>query len=213
MVIPNSFRLTVHALDPKLLTVAPDTQNNSPDRTPVKRWAKVRLWAGYIYILFALILAKPVLSWAVAGFVLVLLGASVRLMANATLIKDRELVTHGIYRMTRNPLYLGSSLVAIGFALMSWSFWILGVLVFILIPLYSRMISIEEKYLTALYPDAFPSYMKSVPKFLPDFSRIGNLSGTMDISRLKSSKELVSTALFILLSLILLLIHRTWIPG
>lgn len=205
--------MTGTPVDLTLLIVAPDNHNNALDRTPVKRWAKVRLWTGYVYILCAIIFARPVFQWAIVGFLLVLLGAAIRLISSATLVKDKELVTHGVYGMTRNPLYFGSALVAFGFASMSSSLWILGACVFIMAPIYARMISIEEKYLTQLFPDTIPAYMKSVPRFFPNLSKIGKISGTLHISRMKNSGELTSTILFILLSLVLLLAHRTWIPG
>jgi protein-S-isoprenylcysteine O-methyltransferase Ste14 len=205
--------LTGNPVDLTLLTVAPDTKNIAPDRTPVKRWAKVRLWTGYIYILCAIIFGKPIFVWAIVGFLLVILGAAIRLISSATLVKDKELVTHGIYGMTRNPLYLGSAFVAFGFASMSSSFWILGACLIIMAPIYARMISLEEKYLVQLFPDTFPAYMKSVPRFFPDLTKIGKISGTLDISRMKKSGELTSTILFVFLSLVLLLVHRIWIPG
>lgn len=190
-------------------------QENSipvPDRAPVKRWAKIRLWTGYLYILCAIIFAKPITGWAIAGFILVLIGISVRLIASATLIKDKELVTHGIYSMTRNPLYLGSSLIALGFASMASSIWFLAAFIVILIPMYIRMISIEEKYLAQLFPGSYPAYLKSAPKFTPDLSKTGGIPGTLDKSLVYKSGELTSTLLFIILSVILLALHRSWLP-
>ncbi len=199
-------------METKLRSVAQEKSIPVPDRAPVKRWAKIRLWTGYLYILCAIIFAKPVTGWAIAGFILVLLGVSVRLIASATLIKDKELVTHGIYNMTRNPLYLGSSLIALGFASMASSLWILAACIFVLMPLYIRMISIEEKYLAQLFPGSYPEYLKSAPKFTPDLSKIGGIPGTLDKSLVYKSGELTSTLLFIILSIILLALHRSWLP-
>ncbi len=200
-------------METKLRSVVQKNSMPVPDRTPVKRWAKIRLWTGYLYILCAIIFARPLLVWAIVGFILVLLGVSVRLIASATLVKDKELVTHGIYSMTRNPLYLGSSLIALGFASMSSSLWILAACIFVLMPLYIRMISIEEKYLTKLFPGSYPAYLKSAPKFTPDLSKIGGIPGTLDKSLVKRNEELTTTILFIILSVILLVLHRSWLPG
>lgn len=199
-------------METKLRSVAQEISMPVPDRTPVKRWAKIRLWTGYIYILCAIIFARPLLVWAIVGFILVLLGVSVRLIASATLIKDKELVTHGIYSMTRNPLYLGSSLIALGFASMASSLWFLVAFIVILIPMYIRMISIEGKYLTQLFPGSYPAYLKSAPKFTPDLSKISGIPGTLDKSLVYKSGELTSTLLLIILSVILLALHRSWLP-
>jgi len=190
-------------------TSGPDSQ---PDRSPIKKWAKVRLWTGYVYILLALIFARPVLPWAIAGLVLVIAGTSLRLISSATLVKDRELCTDGIYAMTRNPLYLGSALIALGFASLTSSLWFLGGFTLVPLPMYMRMILIEEKYLVQLWPEEFPEYIKSVPRFLPRLWPLPKLSGTLDRGKLSRSGELTTTLIFIVIVIILLAWHRTWLP-
>lgn len=199
-------------METKLRSVVQENSMPVPDRTPVKRWAKIRLWTGYIYILCAIIFARPLLVWAIVGFILLLIGVSVRLIASATLIKDKELITHGIYNMTRNPLYLGSSLIALGFASMASSLWFLGAFIVILIPMYIRMISLEESYLAQLFPGSYPAYLKSAPIFFPDLSKTKGISITLDQSLLKRNEELTTTILVIILSIILLALHRSWLP-
>ena len=137
------------------------SEKTPPDRTPIRRWAKLRLWIGYIYLLCAVILAQPQTVWAIVGVALVIIGAVVRLISSATLVKDRELCTEGIYSITRNPLYLGSAFAALGFAAMTSSIWFPAAFILILLPLYIRMIILEEKYLGELYPKSYPDQCES----------------------------------------------------
>jgi protein-S-isoprenylcysteine O-methyltransferase Ste14 len=75
------------------------------------------------------------------------------------------LVSDGPYRFTRNPQYLGDSLLFIGLSLIANSLhlWIahaLLILVFLLAPLT------EEQWLEEQYGQAYAEYMRSVPRFL-----------------------------------------------
>jgi hypothetical protein len=183
-----------------------------PDRGPVKRWAKLRLWAGYIYIAYALAYSRPELPWALAGLILIITGAAIRLVASATLVKDTRLCTDGIYSVTRNPLYLGSAIVGLGFASLATSEWMLGAYVLVLVPVYAYMIFLEEGYLGKLHGSAFDEYRKRTPRFFPRLSCI-SLKGTIDRVKLGKSREPYSTLLFLIIAALILFIHRTWIPG
>jgi len=184
----------------------------SPDRTPVKKWAKVRLRAGYLYLAAALVFGTPQFLWAIIGLLLILGGIATRLVASATLVKDRVLCIEGIYALTRNPLYLGSSLIGLGFAFLATSEWLLGAYVLILVPIYIRMIHLEEHYLSQLFPGEFERYMKSVPRFFPRLDS-GKIRGTMSREKLVRSRELTSAMLFLVIAALILFLHRTWMPS
>jgi protein-S-isoprenylcysteine O-methyltransferase Ste14 len=189
-----------------------DAPVNSPDRTPVKKWAKVRLWTGYVFLLLAIIFAKPTLPLSILGIVLVLVGITTRLISTATLIKDKELCTSGIYAATRNPLYFGSALIGLGVASITSSWWFLAGFLLVLVPIYMHMITLEEIFLKSLFPDTFPSYMKSVPRFFPRLSALSKLAGTLDRAKLKKSREISSAALTIIVVILILTIPRPWLP-
>ncbi|HDS30515.1 MAG TPA: isoprenylcysteine carboxylmethyltransferase family protein [Firmicutes bacterium] len=199
---------TGHTLNAMLGTV----NATPPDRAPIKKWAKLRLWVGYLYILLAMIFAKPVFFWTIVGIILVIIGVIIRLIASGTLIKDSVLCTTGIYSATRNPLYLGSALIGLGFASLTSSLWFLAGFLFILSPLYWRMIKLEENYLSLLYPGTFDEYRKSVPAFLPRHSSMRSIPGTVDTNLLKKSRELTTSVIVIGLMVILVAIHALWQP-
>jgi protein-S-isoprenylcysteine O-methyltransferase Ste14 len=186
-------------------------QHTIPDRSPVKKWAKIRLWAGYIYLLAALFFSKPILITACVGLILVFYGIYIRMLATSALTKDKELCSSGLYGATRNPLYLGSSLIGLGIAFVSGSWWIFAGFFLILVPLYMRMILLEEKYLSELFPDTFQNYMKSVPRFFPRMGMFLKNQGKIDFNKLGKTGEIMSSALILIALALILFFHRSWL--
>jgi protein-S-isoprenylcysteine O-methyltransferase Ste14 len=103
------------------------------------------------------------IAWSLA---LVLPGLALRAAASGTVKKNRELTVTGPYAYTRNPLYLGSALIAGGFAigLASWPVALAVALGFAAI--YIPVIAGEEQFLRATFP-GFDPYCLQVPRFLP----------------------------------------------
>jgi protein-S-isoprenylcysteine O-methyltransferase Ste14 len=103
------------------------------------------------------------IAWSLA---LVLPGLALRAAASGTVKKNRELTVTGPYAYTRNPLYLGSSLIAAGFALalLSWpvALLVLGGFAAIYVP----VILSEERFLRATFA-GFDDYCRRVPRFIP----------------------------------------------
>jgi hypothetical protein len=106
------------------------------------------------------------IAWSLA---LVLPGLALRAAASGTVKKNRELAVTGPYAYTRNPLYLGSTMIAAGFALalLSWPVALLLAVGFAAI--YIPVIASEERFLRATFPE-FESYCRSVPRFIPRLS-------------------------------------------
>lgn len=110
---------------------------------------------------------RPVEPAAVAASVLLVVpGLALRAYASGYVKKNRELTQTGPYAYTRNPLYLGSMLIAAGFAvaLMSWIVAVVLAAGFALI--YIPVIASEERFLRATFP-GFDEYCRRVPRLLP----------------------------------------------
>jgi hypothetical protein len=97
---------------------------------------------------------------------LVLPGLWLRAYAAGYVKKNRELTVTGPYAYTRNPLYLGSMLMAAGFALAleSWPVAVLLAIGFSVI--YIPVIAAEERFLRATFP-AYAAYSGTVPRLIP----------------------------------------------
>jgi protein-S-isoprenylcysteine O-methyltransferase Ste14 len=105
--------------------------------------------------------------WAVAAsLALVVPGLWLRGYAAGYVKKNKELTQTGPYAYTRNPLYLGSMLIASGFALALLSWPIALVLAIGFTAIYVPVISSEERFLRATFPD-FDDYCARVPRLLP----------------------------------------------
>lgn len=110
---------------------------------------------------------RPVHPSAVAAsLLLVAPGLALRGYASGYVKKNQELAQTGPYAYTRNPLYLGSMLIAAGFALalMSWVFALVLAVGFALI--YIPVIASEERFLRSAFP-GFDEYCRRVPRLLP----------------------------------------------
>ena len=94
------------------------------------------------------------------------MGLLLRAWAAGHLEKNIRLAVSGPYAYVRNPLYLGTLLVAAGLVVASrrWLLAVLFTLVFGLI--YLPAIELEEQHLSRLFPD-FADYAKQVPALLP----------------------------------------------
>jgi protein-S-isoprenylcysteine O-methyltransferase Ste14 len=134
------------------------------------RW-RVRI--GYPVAVLYWLLATPTRPWIAIGAAVAALGLLVRAAASGELRKNQELATSGIYSRTRNPLYLGSAILAVGFIIAGHSLWA-GLLVALYFSVfYYAVMRNEEDDLRAKFGVAFQQYSSSVPLFFPSLFSAG----------------------------------------
>jgi protein-S-isoprenylcysteine O-methyltransferase Ste14 len=104
----------------------------------------------------------------IASLVLVVSGELLRVWSAGHLRKEQVLTTGGPYRLIRNPLYLGSFLIAAGFCLVAGSWWVWGLAVSYFVFCYVPVIRFEEKILREKFSD-YGNYASRVPAFYPTF--------------------------------------------
>lgn len=127
---------------------------------------RIRVPLGFVFAVFFLWLAQPASAFLLLSLLLVVPGLWLRGYASGYVKKNAELTTTGPYAYTRNPLYLGSILMAFGFALAARSVWIAAALVVLFAAIYIPVIRSEEEYLRSVFP-AFDEYAAMVPRLLP----------------------------------------------
>lgn len=132
------------------------------------RW---RVPVGYPLAIGVLWLARPTLESIALGAAIGALGLLVRGLAAGHLQKHEQLATAGPYGYTRNPLYLGSAILAGGFAVAcrSWAAAILVVAYFSVF--YAAVMRREELELRKQYGAAFEQYAARVPLFFPAWKK------------------------------------------
>jgi protein-S-isoprenylcysteine O-methyltransferase Ste14 len=121
---------------------------------------------GFVFAAVFLWLAEPSLRTMAASLALVVPGLWLRSYASGYVQKNAELTTTGPYAYTRNPLYLGSMLIAFGFAAAAWRWEILVTLAGLFAAIYIPTIQGEEAYLRGRFA-GFDAYAREVPRLLP----------------------------------------------
>ena len=137
------------------------------ERRPWQQIARrVRVPLGFCFAALFLWVARP--TWPTLGVSLLLVvpGLWLRGYAAGYVRKNAELTTSGPYAYTRNPLYLGSMMIAFGFAAASRSVLLFTVLVVLFALVYLPTIRSEEAFLRGAFPE-FSGYSDRVPRLLP----------------------------------------------
>jgi protein-S-isoprenylcysteine O-methyltransferase Ste14 len=127
---------------------------------------RIRVPLGFAFAVYYFFAAQPTWRRMLLGLPLIILGLTVRAFASGHLRKNEELATTGPYAYTRNPLYLGSLLLAGGFLIAagSWRITLAAVAIFLIV--YVPVIRSEESFLRTRF-SGFAEYANNVPALLP----------------------------------------------
>lgn len=127
---------------------------------------RIRVPLGFVFAGVFLWLAHPTWNTMLLSLLLVVPGVWLRAYASGYVRKNTELTRTGPYAYTRNPLYLGSMMIAFGFAVAAASWMILIALVLLFAAIYIPTIQGEEGYLREHFA-GFDEYAAKVPRLLP----------------------------------------------
>ena len=129
------------------------------------------------------------------GLIVILTGNLIRMSARSHKKKysgqGHELVVSGPYAFVRNPMYLGTFLIGVGFALIVWPWFLFPIFVIVFYLRFNIQILKEEVHLRRLFPSSYDAYIKQVPKLLPpiqDLRQI-NLGQVFPIKDIWATKE------------------------
>jgi protein-S-isoprenylcysteine O-methyltransferase Ste14 len=116
----------------------------------------------------------------VAGWLLLGAGAAITVAAQRQMgaswrvgIDDRptELVTGGLFRVVRNPIFSGLLVFLAGFVLLAPAWWSIGI--WVLTALGQRVqVAHEEKHLQTLHGATYLDYASRVGRFVPLVGRL-----------------------------------------
>jgi protein-S-isoprenylcysteine O-methyltransferase Ste14 len=134
---------------------------------------KIRVPAGTVLGIVFLLLMRPSESSLWIGAFISLIGALVRFWAAGHIVKGKVLTRTGPYAFSRNPLYLGSFIMALGMIIGGRGYWLLPVFALFFLVFYVPVMRAEEKELLNSYGDEFVEYSKNVPLFFPAFRSSG----------------------------------------
>ncbi len=127
---------------------------------------RIRVPLGFVFAVLYFWLARPTWRFILLGAIGIVPGLLIRALASGHVRKNEALATSGPYGYTRNPLYLGSLLIGIGFAVAARSWWVGVVLVVMFFAIYVPVIRDEEAFLRQRFPE-FEEYARRVPRMFP----------------------------------------------
>ena len=127
---------------------------------------RIRVPLGFLFAVLYFWLARPSWRSLVLGTVAVVPGLLIRALASGHVRKNEALATSGPYAYTRNPLYLGSLVMGLGFCVAARSWWVGVALVVMFLAIYLPVIRDEEGFLRRTFPE-FEEYARRVPRMLP----------------------------------------------
>jgi protein-S-isoprenylcysteine O-methyltransferase Ste14 len=160
---------------------------------------RIRVPLGFAFAALYIWRARPTWISLAVGSLIALIGVAIRAVASGHISKNSELTTSGPYAYTRNPLYLGSIVIALGFAVAALSGWIVLALVVLFVAIYIPVILAEEAFLGSRFPE-FDRYARQVPRLLPRFSQHPTSGGSFSRQRYLQHREynaLIGTAVMI----------------
>jgi hypothetical protein len=155
-------------------------------------------------------LARP-RPWSLAaGLALGLAGEAVRIWASGHIEKTRVLATGGPYAHTRNPLYLGSTLMAAGIALAAATPWAALCAAGYFLAFYPSAIRGEAAFVAGRFPEVYGPWAAEVPLFLPRLRPAGPRASRFSWARVGLNREW-RTAVAVPLALLVLWARGRWL--
>jgi hypothetical protein len=138
---------------------------------------KYRQFIGVMFIVLMSVVGKP--SWGVfvTGTVVVLLGILVRMWASGHIKKNKELATDGPYAYVRHPLYVGNTLLGIGFSAASGLWWGFPLFFLVMLAFYPQAIRREDQKLHRLFGGQWEKWRRNTRALIPNISAKGAFGG------------------------------------
>jgi protein-S-isoprenylcysteine O-methyltransferase Ste14 len=165
------------------MSPAPQPQSIAPSPAEQSTSARIgavlfrnRSWLPVPFLLVALLApARPTAANWLVGAVLIVIGEWIRLAGvsaagTVTRRRSREvqrLVTYGIFRWVRNPLYVGNFFIWMGFVVISGVLWFLPIAIVIFAIEYTLIVAYEEGVLESIFGSEYLDYKRTTPRWIP----------------------------------------------
>lgn len=172
---------------------------------------RMRVPLGFAFAAFYIWRAQPNWRSLWIGMAVAAVGLALRALASGHVKKNRELTMTGPYAYVRNPLYLGSIIIGIGFAIAARDIWIGMVLVVFFLAIYLPVIRDEQNYLRRHF-SGYAEYTRQVPSLVPRALRFRGL--TQGFSRELYFRHREYNALLGAAAMLAVLVAKLlWFPG
>jgi len=140
----------------------------------MQRW---RVPLGFACAVLFLFFARPNTWTLIIGAAVAVPGLALRAWASGHLRKNQALATTGPYAYTRNPLYLGSFLIGLGFTIAAGQVLLIVISLIMILGIYLPVMRVESATLAELFGKKYARYAKEVPLLFPRLSAYRKQSG------------------------------------
>jgi len=128
--------------------------------------ARLRVPAGFLLVAAFAYFARPTPASMTAGLPIAAVGLLLRAWAAGHLAKNERLAVSGPYAWCRNPLYLGTLVVAAGLTVAARQPLLAALFAAVFGLVYLPVVELEEQHLRQLFPE-FEDYAARVPLLVP----------------------------------------------
>jgi protein-S-isoprenylcysteine O-methyltransferase Ste14 len=135
--------------------------------TWIQRW---RVPLGFLAGAIFIVLARPTMKALIIGAGVSLLGLAIRAWAAGHIRKNAQLAISGPYAFTRNPLYLGSFVLGVGFTIAAGRWEVALLFVALFLGIYFPVMRVEASTMAELFGGDYETYKREVPLFFPRLS-------------------------------------------
>lgn len=128
---------------------------------------RLRVPLGFVFAIAFLVFARPEPVTLIVGAIVSVIGLLIRAWSSGHIRKNKNLAVSGPYAHTRNPLYLGSFIMGLGFTAASGVWWLAALFIVFFLGIYYPVMRAETNELTNIFGDDYKEYAANVPLFLP----------------------------------------------
>ena len=128
---------------------------------------RIRVPLGFIFAAVFFIFAKPTVMTLAIGGVIAFIGVAIRAWSSGHIRKAKTLAVTGPYARTRNPLYVGSFILGVGFTVAAGVWWLAGLFIALFLGIYLPVMRVEARDMQRIFGEEFEDYERNVPLFLP----------------------------------------------
>jgi protein-S-isoprenylcysteine O-methyltransferase Ste14 len=137
---------------------------------PLRYHEASRQWFAVLFVPLVSYFGQPARELLVAGSIVAIIGALIRLWASGHVKKNKVLATDGPYAYARHPLYVGNILILLGFSIASNLWWAYVLMLFLLLFYYPPAISYEDAKLNKLFGEQWQNWSRNIHALVPSLS-------------------------------------------
>lgn len=131
---------------------------------------RIRVPLGFVFAILFVIFSRPTRWTLLTGGAVALVGLLIRAWASGHIRKASELAVSGPYSYTRNPLYLGSLILGLGFTIAAGVWWLAILFLALFLGIYLPVMRVEADDMRRIFGEDFVDYKRSVPLLIPRLS-------------------------------------------